>query len=167
VSHDILLSQGLVALVDDDDFERVSTYIWFADRNKGKMWYGKRNILNDIGRRSTQYMHRFILDAPKGVQVDHINGDGLDNRRDNLRLCNNAQNHANLQTPSWGVSGYRGVYPKGKKWEAKIEFNGKSINLGAFETIEEALMIRVSAAQDLFGEFSNEGVVVHDSYGPK
>lgn len=98
-------------------------------------------------------MHRLILDAPKGMQVDHINGNGLNNRRENIRLCTHEQNSYNQQKP-YGSSKYKGVCRKRGKWDAQIRASGKIIWLGSFATEDEAANAYDEAALKHFGEFA-------------
>ncbi len=100
-------------------------------------------------------MHRMIMGEPKGMFVDHIDGNSQNNRRSNLRICTPAQNLQN-QRPKGGTSRYKGVYfhKKDNKWMAKIGFNGKNTYLGLFE--DEILAARAydKKAKELFGEFA-------------
>lgn len=148
----IPLTQGFVALVDVEDYEwLVALGGWCVDRNKKHLTYALR-WLNG----STVRMHRLILDAPKGVFVDHINGDGLDNRRRNLRLCNYAENGWNVNRSVRGVSRYRGVsWSKvAKKWKAEIMIEGRRVYLGYFECEADAAVAYDEVALCYRGEFA-------------
>ena len=102
------LSKGLVALVDDADAERVTRFKWHAVR-RGRVVHAMRTAKRDGGR-ATVYLHRWLLDAPAGLEVDHRNGNGLDNRRENLRLCTHAQNAVNHRRDSARkISQFHGV----------------------------------------------------------
>ena len=133
----IPLTQKKVALVDAVDYERVNRYRWCAGR-VGNQWYAYRKHYG-----KTLRMHQFIMNPPKGMVVDHANGNGLDNRRDNLRLCTkleNAWNHGRRKEEEAG-SRYIGVYPCQRppgKWCIKVQCNGAVTNLGSFDTPEEA-----------------------------
>lgn len=152
MAKEIPLSQGKYAVVDDGDFEWLTQWKWFfakgyANRtgSKGRKYRGK-----DIP------MHRQILDAPDGLQVDHINGDTLDNRRRNLRLVTSAQNHWN-QAPVRGItSKYKGVsWDKPRhKWTAHITCHYEQKNIGRFCSEEEAARAYDQEARRLFGEFA-------------
>lgn len=99
----IPLSRGLFSFVDDDDFLALSNYHWSFDGNGGAFrWDGTR--------KKCVKLHRVLLNAPQGMCVDHINGNRLDNRKSNLRLCTYSQNSANRAHPPQGRSGYYGVY---------------------------------------------------------
>lgn len=150
------LTRGKVALIDDDDFERVSKFKWTSLYNpNNKKWYARRAV-GGRGRQTTIYMHRFILNAPKGIQVDHINGEGLDNQKRNLRLATNAQNHQNQIKPVASKSGFRGVSfdKRRNKFYARIWLNGRRISLGRFQTAVEAARAYDEAAVKLHGEFA-------------
>ncbi len=138
------LSQGQVALVDDCDFEALNQYSWHSYWDvTTKTYYAYRNIpATQNQKRTTAQMHRVIMDAKKGFQVDHINHNTLDNRRENLRIVNNRENRSNLKGKQTGKysSKYVGVnWQKGsKKWQARIRFKDKRINLGYFDIEGEA-----------------------------
>jgi hypothetical protein len=145
---EIPLTQGKVALVDDEDFEAVSAVKWYAQQSR--VWYAAHK------RDRLVYMHRMILTAPPGMQVDHINGNGLDNRRSNLRLCSNSQNHANLRKRPETSSRFKGVYwnKARRKWHAQIKVNQCTFYLGLFESEEAAGAAYDRAAAEHFGVFS-------------
>lgn len=150
---EIVLNHGKVALVDDEDFERVTKLgRWGAMRDPWN-WYAARYV-NVNNKTVTTYMHRFIMDAPKGMQVDHINGDGLDNRRSNLRLATSSQNGWNRRARRPRKRAYKGITPKGGKWLAKIVANGKTYHLGYFSSPALGAAMYDLAALALHGEFA-------------
>lgn len=146
---EIPLTQGKVALVDDCD-AHLAKLRWFAVR-RSKTWYAVRR-----GR----YLHRVILEPPRGVDVDHVNGDGLDCRRSNMRLASRAENLRNSQRRSDNTSGFKGVVedrrspPLRKPWKARVHVDGRTVNLGRFATREEAASAYRAAALRLHGEFA-------------
>ena len=125
---EIPLTQGKVALVDDEDYEWLNQYNWQASNEKGRFYVKKGNYLGVINgkQRSTSVrMHRLIMNAPENMVVDHINGNGLDNRKENLRIVSNRQNLQNLHIKK--TSKYPGVsWQKTRnKWISLIRVNGK------------------------------------------
>ena len=130
----IKLTQGKVAIVDDEDFEGLNQVKWYADRNRNT-WYAVRNFRRADGGRTLELMHRRILNAPIGKMVDHHNGDGLDDRRENLRLCTTSVNRQNQHTIC-GTSKYQGVTwdKRNKKWRAEIRINKKKIHIGRYKS---------------------------------
>jgi hypothetical protein len=155
---EIPLTQGKVALVDDEDFDRVMPYKWHT-LTKGNCHYAIRGLWYD-GKCHTVYMHRLILDgAATDMDIDHIDGDGLNNTRNNLRVVTHQENMMNRHKRV-GSSKYKGVHfdnsSRNKKvWRAQIRYNGKLANLGRFYTEEEAAHCYDKAACELFGEYAN------------
>jgi hypothetical protein len=141
------LPQGKVALVSDEDYEELAQHSWLLS-NKG---YPVRYV-----NKKPQLMHRLIVGASKGVEVDHINGDPLDNRRENLRRCSHAENMKNRKMHSNNKLGVKGVHwdKRGSCFRAQIKVDGKKIHLGMFGTPEEASKSYQRAAQLYFGEFA-------------
>ncbi len=154
--REIPLTRGKVALVDAEDYENVVRLKWQAQLSKGT-WYAARGATS---RRSHLSMHRLIMNAPPAMQVDHINGNGLDNRRCNLRLATVGQNDCNRPRTKRNTSGYKGVSLKkpfltGRlRWFARISHNGKDIGLGYHDTAEEAARVYDAKAVELFGDFA-------------
>lgn len=151
------LTQGQFALIDDEDLTAVSEHSWCVQQYKNKRRSTK--VYAKAAMRGTQVtMHRFLLNPPLGLSVDHINGDGLDNRKSNLRLCTKQGNAANRPKDRIknATSKYKGVslVPQSGKWVAKIQVDGKGIQLGCFETEEDAARAYNVAAIEHFGEFA-------------
>ena len=144
----IPLGNGLFAIVDAADYEQVSKYHWYATRGGGNNVYAATGI---NGR--TVYMHRMLMKPRKGYVVDHIDGNGLNNRRCNLRVCTLAQNLIN-QAPRGGSSQFVGVYRRGNKWIAHVTHRGKYHYVGLFADDVEAAKARDRKAYELHGEYA-------------
>ena len=146
---EILLAQGEVAVVDDEDYSRLSKYKWCC-RSDGYVVRSTRVK----GKSKTLYMHREILQTPEGMDTDHINHNKLDNQKTNLRACTRAQNLYN-QKQKQNISGYKGVERVGQRWRAAIGIDGKYVRLGCFLNKEDAARAYDHAARGLFGEFAS------------
>lgn len=146
----IPLTQGKYAIVDAEDYPALAKYKWHAQvRKDGGMCYAVRN-----SGRKTIMMHRQIMKPPKGMVIDHINHNGADNRRCNLRICTQAQNTRNKRRFSAGRSRYRGVSPAGDKWRATVGHQGRTLYVGLYDTEIEAARARDRKAVELAGEFA-------------
>ncbi len=145
------LTNGENVLIDKKDMPLVSPYNWYARKTTNTSYAVRSSRVN--GKRGTTWMHRVILGLKKGEMTDHINGDGLDNRRCNLRKCTNAQNQHNMHA-RWGRSKYRGVHWNGR-WVARIRVNGEPIYLGRFAEETDAAHAYDKAAIEHHGEFAN------------
>lgn len=132
----IPLTQGQQAIVDDEDFEHFSTFKWYA-RKSSHTYYACRS--STYGTRKSIMMHRVIMQAKPGQIVDHINQNGLDNRRANLRFVTHAENILNSKHTK-GSTGYYGVWmcKSRKKHQACIYINRKAVHIGVYDTPEEA-----------------------------
>lgn len=161
--REIPLTRGYVALVDDEDYEALRTLKWRVQPS-GNTHYAIANVHN-AGRRTTVRMHRMLL---SGGMVDHVNRNGLDNRRENLRVCTPQQNQGNSCKQSDNTSGFKGVcWDKNKsKWRAQIYLAGKKMHVGYYETTQEAAAAYDAKARELFGDFAflnfPEGVICED-----
>lgn len=138
----IQLTQKRFAKVDNEDFERLKSINWSVSHGYAFNYYKGR-------------MHRYIMNCPEGLVVDHINHDKLDNRKSNLRICTQDENMLNSK-PKIGTSIYKGVYfsNKSQKWVSDIVRNGKKKRIGTFDTEEEAGMAYDRKALELHGEFA-------------
>lgn len=152
---EIKLTQGKVALVDDDDYERVNQYKWSAALI-GSDFYAVRTI-HCGGKAKSIKMHRFILNlSDSSIQVDHKNANTLDNTRSNIRKCSHAENMRNQGKKSTNTSGFKGVclHKATMKWQASITLNRKQINLGYYIDKIEAARAYNAAAILHHGEFA-------------
>ena len=160
--REIPLTQGQVALVDDEDFDKLSAYKWCAAFDTtNKVFYAMKR---EKGTRRLQRMHRFILGVtdPK-VFVDHINHNTLDNRKLNLRKCSQEENALNYKIPVTNTSGYIGVtkFKTGSRnWRAQLSIKGSCFYLGLYSSKEEAAVAYNHASRILRGDFAflNTGI---------
>jgi hypothetical protein len=151
---DIPLSNGYVAKVDDADCEWLSQFSWFGHLKPSGVVYAIRGLTVN-GKRTTRKMHRDILGLEVGEgQVDHINGDGLDNRRSNLRMASIGQNASSKKRRRDNTSGFKGVSRNGSRWRAVVNTGGKRTHLGYFDSPEDAYAAYCAAAKELHGEFA-------------
>ena len=153
----ITLTRGMVALIDDEDLELVlgRATAWKAVRSRLKN-FPDQFYAQCWQKKGEPYfsMHRLIMNAQRGWVVDHINGDGLDNRRSNLRLVTYSQNAANRRARAGGTSRFKGVtwHKQSKKWQAVIRVNGRPMYLGVFADESDAAAAYNKAAIEGFGE---------------
>lgn len=150
---EIPLTGGEVALIDVDDWEAVRRYAWCASRSK-RGTYVVTNVVRD-GKRTMLKLHRLIMGAKPGQQIDHRNHDGLDNRRGNLRLATPTQNAANNRLTA-GRPGYKGVgWHKARgKWRAYVTVDRHTRHLGLFDDPWEAAQAYNAAAVEAWGDFA-------------
>ncbi len=151
----ITLTKGYVAVIDAADIDKVSGRNWCALVSpKRKAVYAVRVDTNHY-RQTTILMHRVIAQAPADMHVDHIDGDGLNNRSANLRLCTQAENNLNLGVRSDNQSGFKGVFfdSRSGKWRAEIRRGGRTRHLGFFGSPEEGHEAYQSASVEIHGEF--------------
>lgn len=150
LKREIQLTQGKVAIVDGEDYEKISKYKW----NLHNAGYAHRNPLED---NLSTLMHRVVFDLKKGdkSEIDHINGNRLDNRRCNLRFVTRSKNNMNRRVTN-GASGYKGVswFKPVKKWRVYIKLNGKQKCLGYFSDKKAAAQAYNDAATKYFREYA-------------
>ena len=148
----IKLSQGKCAIVDDDMYEYLNQWKWHAIKGK-RTFYAVRNEKSGNGN-GTILMHRIILDAPQGMETDHINHNGLDNRKVNLRICTHRENLQNQRPRRAGTSKYKGVSRNKGSWTARIVYHGVRIYLGTCKSELIAARTYDATAKELFGAFA-------------
>ena len=145
---EIQLTQGKVAIVDDEDYPELLKYKWCAYKGGNTFYAARASPRDPITHKSSLIlMHAVIAGTPKGMETDHINGNGLDNRRENLRVATRRENMQNWHPPK--TSRFPGVnWDKGaQKWRAQIEVNGKNHHLGLYSD-EDAAARRYQIACD-------------------
>lgn len=158
--REIPLTQGQVAIVDETNYRALAAYKWYAYWSpSNKTYYARRNQTEKGGKRVTVLMHRVVLSAQAGKEIDHINGNGTDNRKTNLRVATCSQNCQNQTAKASNKCGFKGVclHPRNRNWVAKIMREGRSYHIGVFDTPEEASAAYAEAAKRLHGDFANLG----------
>ena len=141
--------KGEEFLIDDEDFSKIKDYKWHIHTGKCKYKY-----LSSIIDKKLILLHRLITNCPRGREVDHINNDGLDNRKCNLRICTHSENIMNSKRNSRNTTGFKGVSLVGRKFLAQLVVNKKYIYIGIFNTITSATRAYNNAAIKYHGEFA-------------
>lgn len=158
----IPLTQGKFTVIDAADLGKVDDLKWYAHTpDGGKLFYAVSQRSRTEGGKAIR-MHRLILNAPPGSEVDHINGDGLDNRRINLRFCTRSQNLQNMRRKKIGTSSkFKGVYfcPDTGRWRANIQINHERRFLGRYDSEIEAAIAYDEAAISYFGGFARPNIL--------
>lgn len=149
----ISLTKGNFAIVDEQDFDHLCQYNWHA--NKAKLTFYAARHVRRIGKPALVFMHRSIMNCPDDKCIDHINHNGLDNRRTNLREVSKEQNSWNRRKPRGQcTSQYKGVYHRYGKWSSAIKCKGKLIFIGWFEDEVSAAKAYDEKAKELFGQYA-------------
>lgn len=164
---EIPLTQGLFAIVDDEDYGCVMQYNWYAHYNKNtKTFYAERTDTVS-GKSRVVPMHRYLLGAHKSESVDHENHDTLDNRRENIRITNHTGNGRNVRLSPRNKSGFCGVWWNKKtwRWHAAVIIKGKNVHLGTFIEKRDAIKAR-QAANLKYGFHPNHGKAVDLLHNP-
>lgn len=158
---EIPLTKGKVALVDEEDYEKLIKYKWHAINGK----YAARSVWDGLNKKKTMVlMHREVLGNPEGLDVDHINLNTFDNRKVNLRAITHQHNCFNRPGLE-GHSRFKGVIKSAKgKWAARISISGKGINLGSYKTEEDAARAYNVAALKYVGETAMLNPVDHEGF---
>lgn len=162
----IQLTQGQVALVDDDMFDYLSQWKWCAQRTLSGNYYACRTAyfkdLSGLSFKKCILMHRFIMGAAySNTLIDHIDHCTLNNQRHNLRICTHTENSRNRTSHKGSSSSYLGVSwnIRDKKWQVHIKANGKLMRLGHFDSEIQAAEEYNKAALKYFGEFANPNII--------
>jgi hypothetical protein len=161
MTKEISLTQGMVAIVPDECYDSLMKYRWFA-KKCGSKFYVVKNVKGSNKKWRQYYIHRIIWEMvngpiPEELEMDHINGNTLDNRLSNLRLSTHSQNNANKQkVMSVTSSKFKGVYYAkwAKRWRSRIKCNKLYISIGYFDTEQEAARAYDIKAKELFGAFA-------------
>jgi hypothetical protein len=153
---EILLTQGKVALVDDEDYEYLNQWKWCAIKGRKTYYAVRRAYINS--KYKFYYMHRIIMNTPNKLQTDHIDGNGLNCQKFNMRNCTHAQNQMNRR--SGGSSKYLGVFLHRKNYfTAIISINKKAVYLGHSKDEKKAALMYNEAAIKYHGEFARLNVI--------
>lgn len=146
--------QEAYTIIDDEDYDKVSKFKWYLSRYGYARTSAYIGTINGKEQRIEYRLHRFLLSAPKGKEVDHVNRDKLDNRKHNLRLSTRSQNMANTGLSVDNTTGFRGVSSHKNAWQASIRFNGKLIYLGRYTSPQKAAKAYNEKAKELFSDFA-------------
>jgi len=151
------LNSDKLMKVDDEDYEELSKHKWWFN-NKG---YPHTYIYVD-NKRTSIFMHQILIKPPKGLQIDHIDRDKLNNQRDNLRIATQSQNNMNRIKQKNTSSKYKGVswHKEHKKWRAYITFKDKYIHLGYFTNEDDAGRAYNKRAKELFNKYANLNIIM-------
>jgi hypothetical protein len=151
----IYLGEGEWTILDKRDYYLFGNLKWSIGGRDGK-FYAIRGVKIEPDEIMIMSMHREIMNAPRGILVDHRNGDNLDNRRTNLRLATPTENSCNRQKKKGCSSQYKGVcfHRRRGKWASRIKIHGKSIFLGNFDREEDAARVYDEAAKQYHGAFA-------------
>jgi len=154
--REIKLTQDKVSIVDDEDFDKLNQFKWFAHWDRHN-WYACRHTGRINGKDPITGMHRVIMNPQENMEVDHKDGDGLNNQKSNLRVCTHRQNNRNLKPRLDKISSkLKGVswHKKNRKFTSTITSNQNTIHLGCFNSEQEAAIAYDKAAKQLHGDFA-------------
>ena len=151
----IITNTGEKVLVSPEDYHTVSLHQWYFQRRSRNV-IRSRKLADPRSYPRTFSIHRFIMGFPNNQWIDHINGDPLDNRRSNLRLCNPSQNGCNRRNKDKDKGFISGVtwHSNIGKWRARISINKEEVSLGYFDREEDAIGARMTAMIEYYGEFT-------------
>lgn len=149
----VTLTKGMEAVIDAADADLVGQWNWRAQHKGGATFYAVR----EVGKRSerkTIHLHRLLMGFPDGLEVDHIDCNGLNNRRSNLRAATRGQNARNVTIRGLNKTGFKGVgKTRNGRFTAQIKFRGRAYHLGTFDTPQEAHNAYAEASKKLHGEY--------------
>jgi len=152
----VTLTKGYEAIIDAADVHLVDLWNWHVQPVRKIVYASRSALANENSPKQTIFMHRVLMAAPDDIDVDHENGNGLDNRRSsNLRIATQSQNQFNQGINRANTSGIKGVcwHKKKEKWEARIQINGKNAYLGRFTDVSAAADAYAKASAEYHGEF--------------
>jgi len=148
---------GRVALVDNEDFKKVNKFKWYVRKDRKTSYAIRIKYAN--GKKTKISMHRFIMNTPRRLEVDHKDSNGLNNQKDNMRNCTHAQNMMNMNKEKMKGVTFKKSYNKYVYWCAQIFVNGHNKHLGLFPYTNEGKILAAkaydSASREYFGEFAN------------
>jgi hypothetical protein len=154
----IPLTHGYYAIVDAEDYDRLSKHKWHAriDGRGHTVYAARAHYYRENGKRCRRMilMHREIMNPPDGMVIDHVNGNGINNRKCNLRTCTQLQNSHNSRPRKNGRSRFIGVVPYKGKWLARVTYRRRRHHVGTFDDEVDAAKARDRKAIELFGEFA-------------
>ena len=148
---EIPLTQGKVALVDDEDYDYLMQWKWCATKDYNTYYANREGSVKEDNKKFI--MHRVIMNTPDNMVVDHIDHNGLNNQKSNMRNCSPKENSRNMRPR--GKTGYLGVCYDRKYIKACIKIRGKNRHLGNYKTEEEAARAYDKVAKEYYGEFAN------------
>lgn len=143
-------------IIDKEDYDKIKDYCWHIKRDSSSNETNKRLYACSYHHGKYYSLHSLILPVQEGFIVDHKDGNGLNNRKSNLRRATYSQNNMNTSLYKNNKSGYKGIYwnKKNKNWRVKIQLNNKMIEIGSFKDLDKAIEARIKAEEEYFGEFS-------------
>ena len=163
----IKLTQGQVAIIDAENLEKIGEHRWYAAWDSTSMkYYAVTMIKIETGKQKTLGMHRLLLNPPSHLVVDHINGNSLDNKIENLRICTHAQNARNRGKQNGVKSNHKGINKKNGKYQVQITKDRIKYYIGSYDTYEEAVEAQESAGKELHGDFFRTSDVIVMERGP-
>jgi hypothetical protein len=158
MTKQIQLTKGKFATVDDEEFTELSKCKWHCSTIAGNLYAARKDKF-----RRTIFMHRVITNAEAGFDVDHVDGDGLNNIKSNLRVCTHSENSRNQRIRSNNTSGFKGVSRLRKLWDACIYLDGKTVHIGRYSTPIDAARAYNASAIKHFGPFARLNVLPGES----